>query len=290
MKILNNEKPMEIVIIGAGANGSHFFRNLLQDIAVYSLGNKKVKETTVMIVDGDRVEKHNLSNQLFDADDINSYKVQALCDRYGTHYNKDCLAVSEYITTLDELKALYRNSDKLLPVLIGAVDNNRTRMLMHEFFHDESIPELLYIDVGVEGVILDSELKGDPERFKKIQSSGFSGQVVVGYKEGGQVFLAPVADLYPTILTDEESVFPTQTCGVDVINNPQRCETNKMAAQMTNIVLNNLFFTGEILQEEIIFNARFGTSQARFIPNRIEQAYTNFFKESVNNGTLSIVS
>lgn len=280
---------MDIVIIGAGANGSHFFRNLLQDLAVYKNNNKRSSHSSVMIVDGDKVEKKNLANQLFDEDDIGQYKVQALCDRYGTHYDKDCLAINRYITSLDELQALFRHPEKL-PVLIGCVDNNRTRMLMHEFFQEERIPNLLYIDVGVEGVILREELKGDPDRERKIESSGFSGQVVIGYKRKGQVFLPPVAHLYPTILTDEESVFPTQTCGEDMINNPQRCETNKLAAQMTNIVLNNLFFTGEIVQEEIIFNARFGSSQARFISKRIEQAYINFFKESVNNDTLSIVS
>lgn len=288
MKILSKEDSMEIVIIGAGANGSHFFRNLLQDFAVYNNSSERSRLSTVMIVDGDKVERKNLSNQLFDSDDIGEFKVQALCDRYGTHYGKDCLAINRYITTLDELKGLYRHPDKL-KVLIGCVDNNRTRMLMHEFFLDESIPNLLYIDVGVEGVILNQELRDDPDREKKIESSGFSGQVVIGYKENGDIFLPPVADLYPTILSDAESVFPTESCGDDMINNPQRCETNKMAAQMTNVVLNNLLFNGEIMQEEIIFNARFGSSQVRFISKRIEQAY-NFFKESVNNGTLSIVS
>lgn len=289
MKILSAKQSMEIVIIGAGGNGSHFFRNLLQDLAIYKNSTVRTSKVSITIVDGDLVEKKNLSNQLFDEDDIGVSKVDALCERYGTHYNIDCYAIDRYITSIEELSALFLHPDKL-SVLVSCVDNNRTRMLMHEYFHHKDVANLMYIDVGIEGVILKEELKDDPRGDKKIQTSGFSGQVVTGYKQSGQVFLPPVADVYGTILTDQESVFPTQSCGDDMVNNPQRCETNKLAAQMTNVVLNNLFFTGELLQEEITFNARFGTSQVRFIPKRIEDEFINFFKERLNNDTSSIVS
>lgn len=302
MKIANEQTYFQIVCIGAGANGSHFFRNLLQDIATYSsksrtyYSSRPTYRASVTIVDGDKVEPKNISNQLFDDDDINNYKVDALADRYGTHYGIDVLSVAEYVTSLDQLHSLFqlnqmKPNKRTLPILIGLVDNNRTRMLMHEYFHSSLQDELLYIDVGVEGVLLKEELPNDPNANDKINGSGFSGQVVCGYKNGGQVFLPPVADVYPTILADEESIFPNQSCGDLILNNPQRSATNKMAAQLTNTFMNNLFHSGEIVQEEIIFNARFGSAQTRFVTKRIEQAYQNFFKEMTNNdATSSIVS
>jgi len=44
---------------------------------------------------------------------------------------------------------------------------------------------------------------------------------------------------------------------------------------MLNIVMNNLFHTGEVHQCEITFNARYGTSNAKFIDKRVEK----YFKE-----------
>lgn len=293
MKVANDSTHFQIICIGAGANGSHFFRNLLQDIATYNSGYSPRVKASVVIADGDKVEKKNLDNQLFDREDVGQFKVDALAERYGTHYEIDVLAVPEYITSLESLANLFsllQNSPNSLPILVGLVDNNRTRMLLHEFFMQESIPDLVYIDTGVEGVLLEQEVMREPSAKEMILSSGFSGQVVCGYKRKGQVFLPPVGDVYPTILTDAESVFPDQSCGDLILNNPQRSATNKLAAQMTNTFLNNLFHNGEIVQEELIFNARYGTSQARFISKRIEREYENFFKELTNHDKFSSVS
>ncbi|MEK4487946.1 ThiF family adenylyltransferase [Psychrobacillus sp. FSL H8-0484] len=295
MKITDENATYFIVCIGAGANGSHFVRNLLQDIATYAPKNNYRSYyplAKVALVDGDKVEKKNLANQLFDSEDIGLSKTDALADRYGTHYKVDVRSFDMYVTTLEELNAIFAlKGPNDIPVLVGLVDNNRTRMLLHEYFHSKEVEHLLYIDVGVEGVLLKEELVGDTNAEEKIRTSGFSGQVVCGYKEKGKVFLPPLADVYPSVLEDAESVFPTQSCGDLILNNPQRSATNKMAAQMTNTFLNNLFYSGEIVQEEILFNARYGTAQARFVSNHVEKEYQNFFKEMTNNGaTSSIVS
>ncbi|ACA42273.1 conserved hypothetical protein (plasmid) [Lysinibacillus sphaericus C3-41] len=277
MKIVDTPN-FDVVIIGAGANGSHFFRNLLQDISCYGSRLKNCKFT---IVDGDQVEKKNLNNQLFDSDDVGAYKVQALVDRYGEHYQVDCAAVATYVTTLEDLEKLFRGPKGLQRILVGCVDNNRTRQLMHEYF--ESSSDLIYVDVGVEGVILKDELpKEMDDKESIIMSSGFSGQIVIGFRKDNTTVLPSVADVYPTILTDFESAFPTQACA-EVKDNPQRVETNKMAAQFANIILNNLFHTGELLQEEITFNARLGTSVVSYIDVRKEREYIKLIREENNN-------
>ena len=297
MKIVDSTKTFyQIVCIGAGANGSHFVRNLLQDIATYrestflTWGRARFP-ANIIIADGDRVETKNLSNQLFDTEDVGLFKVDALAERYGVHYEVDVYAISEYVTSIEKLQSMFemnkQHNGKVIPILIGLVDNNRTRMLMHEFFHSQILPELVYIDVGVEGVLLKEQLLRNPNAEEIIKGSGFSGQVVCGYKKDNQVLLPPVADVYSSISADEESVFPNQSCGDLILQNPQRSATNKMAAQLTNTFINNLFHSGEIVQEELIFNARYGSSQARFVSKRTE----NIFKEMINNdATSSIVS
>ncbi|MBM7607267.1 tRNA A37 threonylcarbamoyladenosine dehydratase [Lysinibacillus composti] len=205
MKIVNNFN-FDIVILGAGANGSHFFRNLLQDMATYG---SRLQLTRILIADGDRTEKKNLDNQLFDEEDIGEFKVTALAERYGEHYGIDILAVPEYITDCEMLDRLFAN-DGRFKILIGCVDNNRTRQLFNDYFNH--VDDLLYIDAGIEGVMVKEEIDENipsHQRDKMIIGSGFSGQVVVGFKAKGEVILQPLCELYPNVLTDTESVFPT---------------------------------------------------------------------------------
>lgn len=278
MRIMKN-KQFNIVLLGVGANGSHFLRSLLQDMANYKSKGLSVR---LVIADGDKVEEKNIANQLFDKDDVNEYKVQALAERYGEHYGIDILAYREYVTDIENLENLYGDAEGQR-ILIGCLDNNRTRQLLHEFFETQS--DLIYIDAGVEGVIMKEEIKNMPECAfmtaeqinQMIMGSGFSGQVVTGIKYRGEEVLAPICTVYPNVLSDQESVFPTQTCA-ETLNNPQRLETNKMAAQMLNIVMNNLFHTGDIYQHEIQFHARYGTSVAIMISMNQEKYYKELAK------------
>ncbi|MBQ0137965.1 MAG: ThiF family adenylyltransferase [Kurthia sp.] len=275
MRIMKN-KHFNIVLLGVGANGSHFLRSLLQDMANYKSKGLSVR---LVIADGDQVEAKNIANQLFDQDDVGEYKVQALAERYGQHYGIDILAYREYVTDIETLEKLFDDNEGQR-ILIGCLDNNRTRQLLHEFF--ETQDDLIYIDAGVEGVIMKEEIKKMPECThmtqdqinQMIMGSGFSGQVVTGIKYRGEEVLAPLCTVYPNVLSDQESVFPTQTCA-ETLNNPQRLETNKMAAQMLNIVMNNLFHTGDVYQHEIQFHARYGTSVANMISMKQEK----YFKE-----------
>jgi hypothetical protein len=285
----------KLIIIGTGGTGSHFFRSLCQDIATYRKREVgKFYETlpfdyTIYIVDEDKVESKNLNNQLFDKEDVNEYKVFALNERYGEHYSLGISAVPQYVTSIEMLETLFSdcNENHVVPVLCGMVDNDRSRQLFHEFFHSEFLSELIYLDAGIEGVLLKEQVSEQPAHIQEkwIRDSGFSGQVVIGYKRGGDVIMPPVADVYPTIMMDQESVFPNQSCGDAILKNPQRGETNKMAAQMSNNIVNNLLHSGLLFQNEITFNAQFSTSQAKFVSKQVEQEYKKLFKERDKNGT-----
>ncbi len=274
-----------IVQIGAGANGSHFFRSLLQDIATYGKGDERIN-FTLTIVDRDKVEKKNLSNQLYDDDDIDSYKVDALGERYGDHYGFDINCVPEYVTDLDMLNKLFtlpyfpKGYDKI-PILIGQVDNNRTRQLLDEFFHSDYLEDLVYIDAGVEGVTIIPNKKPyqyTSQEKNMVEESGFSGQVVAGYKKRNQVWLPPVGRVYEDILSDELTSFPEQSCGDAIINNPQRCATNKFAAQITNNIMNNIFHNQMIYTHVLNFNAQVSGVNPTYVSKEIQKEFQQTYK------------
>ncbi|MDQ0255561.1 hypothetical protein J2S74_002943 [Evansella vedderi] len=268
---------LQIIIAGTGANGSHFLRNILQNIRAkldsFSHSSVPTLDVDITIVDKDKVERKNLGNQLFDKDDIDEYKCVALAERYGEHYNLDIKRVTEYIKSIDMLKALFppiediSNETQVIPILCGMVDNNKSRQLFDEFFNLPDVDNLIYLDLGVEGVSITNkatnQLTEDEKR--SIRNSGFGGQCVVGVKNRGEVILPPVGSVYSNILEDAGSSFPDESCGEAVINNPQRVDTNRLAAEVAATYINNLLHTGSIYSHRIEFNAQYGGSRPVFI-------------------------
>lgn len=50
----------------------------------------------------------------------------------------------------------------------------------------------------------------------------------------GEVVLEPVGRVYTKFLEDAHSAFPDESCGAMIVDNPQRCMTNQMAAQLSS--------------------------------------------------------
>jgi hypothetical protein len=271
----------QILVIGAGANGSHFIRNLLQMIRThldkfFSMSENPNFGVDITIVDKDKVEKKNLGNQLFDEEDIDEYKVAALADRYGEHYGIEVNRVKEYVKDLNMLRLLLPDLDvgkntQVVKILCSMVDNNKSRQVFSEYFESDDVTDLIYLDVGVEGVAVlnkpESEFtEGDWEH---VNRSGFGGQACVGVKVKGEVLLEPVGRIYTNILEDAYSAFPDESCGTLIVNNPQRCMTNQLAAQIASVYMNNLLHTGSIFTHYCNFNSQFGGSRAVFIKDEV---------------------
>lgn len=280
LKNIKRNIHYHIVMVGLGANGSHVFRSMLQDMATYISSSYGKQSFEIIIADADMVEQKNLNNQLFDNEDVGEYKVRALGERYGEHYNFSIKAIPQYITDIETFKTLFTvdkgSTYKTIPILIGTVDNNRTRQLMDEFFHCDHLDELVYIDAGVEGVTIipDKQPYHYTEDEKEmINGSGFSGQVVVGYKSNHQVWLPPVGRVFEDILVDEKTAFPGQSCGEAILNNPQRCATNKFASQIVNNVINNILHTQTIYAHVLNFNAQLSGVTPTYISKAILKEY-----------------
>lgn len=254
----SNRVFFNIVQIGTGGNGGYLVQRLSK--LLYALSQKEGFLFSYKLVDGDAVEASNLLRQPFIDQDIHEPKAQVLAERYEAAYNIPILYRNSYVESMQDIKSLfvpvqpefYRN----IPILLGCVDNNATRQLMHEVF--EFAPNLIYIDSGIDSV----DLEGSHD-------SGYSGQVVCGVKLDGIQLLSPVGEVYPDILTDKDSRLPTQACGETVVYYPQRMQTNEMAALVMNGYLNTLLADHEIVSHYTNFNARTNLIRPTYLKSEV---------------------
>ena len=145
------EKPVKIVMLGAGGTGGHVAPHLYR--LLHTL-NRSVK---IIIADGDIVEQKNLVRQNFIYADLGRNKAQVLAERYAPAFGMEISYIPEFIENEDTLieritpdkfrTGLYSNQHtEELDILIGAVDNNRSRRLCHNVFKKSE--NLIYIDSG----------------------------------------------------------------------------------------------------------------------------------------------
>ncbi len=273
------------IIVGLGANGSHFFRGLCQDLrthinAYYHRSwDRPFSYEHILLIDGDKVEEKNLGNQIFERDEIGVHKTIALSERYGEHYELDILRVTDYIQDVDYMMRFIPdvrvNSSLYLPVLIGMVDNHATRKILDGFFRSDFFENMLYLDAGVHGVSNDQH--GKPR-----VDSGNGGQVIVGLKVKHTVIMDSVAGLYPEIMGDTESRVPG--CGVAIQSSPQRGATNKFAAQIANNIVNTLLTEKSILVHQVMFDSRMCGANPTFV----SKAQMDVFEELTKPMVFSI--
>ena len=175
---LATSRPVKIVIIGAGGTGGYVIPHL------YRIAYASERRCRVIIADGDIVERKNLIRQNFAECDIGENKAEVMASRYSevfgieTEYIPDFIESEEQLIEMLEVKNKYMYTKDSMPVaiLIGAVDNNRSRVMCNNVFN--KLDDIIYIDSGNEE---------------------FSGQVVCGVKRKGKVISKPVARAYPDI-------------------------------------------------------------------------------------------
>ncbi|MFB1100388.1 ThiF family adenylyltransferase [Terribacillus sp. JSM ZJ617] len=253
--------------IGTGATGTNLVQNIAQMLSGFRMSFNYI------LADPDVVEDKNLKNQLFIRKDVGQTKAKVLAKRYSAAYDIGISSYSDgYVEDVKTLKRLFSINEKyadinygtlILPILIGSVDNNFTRKVMHEFFY--SVPRLLYIDVGNDSVKLPKgkELSnmGLWTADEKIEydSSGWDGQVVCGLRFNNETILEPVASIFPNILEDEDEIAPSEiSCSNVVASDPQRLMTNRMASITVLTYLNQIFESGIINNHMTFFHAKDG--------------------------------
>jgi len=242
----------DIALVGVGGTGGYILQSLTRMFKAFDT------EGCLTLADGDVVEEHNLRRQNFIQADVGKKKVDVLARRYGNVYDMDIRKIGNYLETMDAVKQLFTmKSDfnsypgvQVIKVLIGAVDNNATRRLLHDHFMDS--PSLIYIDAGNDGVLpISEEISEEDER-----ESGYSGQVVLGVRHNSRTILEPVGGVYSDVLGNATDFFPSQACGRAVVNYPQRMQTNLMATTVVLGYLNTILSEGVAVSHYTNFNAR----------------------------------
>ncbi len=191
-------RPVKAVMLGAGGTGGHIAPHLYR--LLYALD----RPVRFIICDGDVVEKKNLVRQNFIPRRPGG-KQRPGCWRSGTPRCSGWKRsmCPEFIESEERLRRLLEPGD--IPertqlerpvlqeqvILIGAVDNNRSRQLCHSVFY--KMDELVYIDSG---------------------NGMHTGQIVCGIRSGGRTLYRPVGKVYPDVLKEKDK-FPTELSCAD---------------------------------------------------------------------------
>lgn len=165
----DTNRPVKIVMLGAGGTGGHIAPHLYR--LLYSLrrldchnesshiatqyrrsGSESPLELQLfhnrrpvrfIIADGDIVEEKNLVRQNFSRAELYENKAKALAERYSAVFGLEAEYVPEYIENEEKLQELiqpqiwnenYTTQIIETVILIGAVDNNKSRKLCNAVF------------------------------------------------------------------------------------------------------------------------------------------------------------
>ena len=232
----SKERPVKVVMLGAGGTGGHIAPHLYR--LLYALD----RPVRFIVCDGDVVEEKNLVRQNFIPADLGENKAKVLAERYASVFGMETEYVPEFIESEERLRQLltpqiwrmggYRDSPILREqvILIGAVDNNRSRQLCHSIFYQ--MEELIYIDSG---------------------NGEHTGQVVCGIRSGGRTLYQPIGKAYPDVLKDKDK-FPTElSCAEASLSAPQSIAANITAATTVVNIIYKILAQGDSRVRQVTF-------------------------------------
>lgn len=252
--IFSKTRPVKIVMIGAGGTGGHIAPHLYR--LLYAL-ERPVK---FIVCDGDIVEEKNLVRQNFTEADLGLNKARVVAERYSSVFGLETSYVPDFIESAEKLEELIRpvtwrineySSEMAseLVILIGAVDNNRSRQLCHEVFLKAK--ELIYIDSG---------------------NGEYTGQVVCGIRRNGKTYYKPVGALYPD-LAQPDDLFPSEvSCADASVSAPQTIVANLMAATAVVTMIYNILAVGSSTVQQATFSTKTVNIRAYQKQNRRRRA------------------
>lgn len=237
------------IVIGCGGNGGYFIPQLARAISIQNrlltIERRPLHQLT--LIDADIVEDKNLTRQNFLPIDVKHNKAKVMANRYGRAFGLEIRVLEGYMESEEMLKKEIKSSG-LKPVVVGCVDNNKTRALVHNVF--KQTKGMFYLDAGNEE---------------------WAGQVVLGYNAGGakpqkgeakpHLFDIPsVADIFPEILEATDKLPTELSCAERAVSNPQNIFTNMTAANLmmgfANTILTANAADGRGLKQHcVIFNS-----------------------------------
>ena len=239
------QAPLKIIVLGAGGTGGYLIPHL------YRIGYAIGRDIRIIVCDGDVVEEKNLIRQNFIVQDIGRNKAQVQAERYSAAFGIECEYRPEFIETENELYHLtlpdhqpYGHPSQRV-ILLGCVDNNRSRQLCHQVFYRHR--DLIYIDSG---------------------NGEHTGQVVCGVRRNGKTTYKPVCTLYPEMLKEEDK-FPSElSCAERTVSAPQSVTANLTAATAVVSFLYDLVVCGELNTRYVTFSSKQINMRAEMVKKR----------------------
>ena len=230
--------PVKIIMLGAGGTGSYVAMHL------YRLMHCLDRSVRIIIADGDSVEEKNLVRQHFTVFDLGINKAKVLAERYAAAFKMKAEYIPDFIEEKERLRELLKpnyvpgEKNTLIPfkemvILLGCVDNNKSRRLYNEVFYE--CRDIIYIDSG---------------------NGEHSGQVVCGVRRNGRTMSKPVGYVYPDVLEDTDK-FPSElSCAEASISAPQTIAANMTAATMIVNLLHNILVFGDNKVKSVSFSTK----------------------------------
>lgn len=231
-------RPVKIVQLGAGGTGGHIAPHIYR--LLYALD----RPVRYIICDGDIVEEKNLVRQNFTPADLGENKAKVLAERYSAVFGMETEYVPSFVESEEQLRQLLTPAAwrvgtygqeviKEMVILLGVVDNNKSRQLCHRIFHQAR--ELIYIDSG---------------------NGEFTGQVVCGIRQAGRTIYPPIGTAYPDVLEDTDK-FPTElSCAEASVSAPQSMAANITAAMAVVSIVYNILALGESTVRQATFSTK----------------------------------
>lgn len=230
--------PVKVVMLGAGGTGGHAAPHIYR--LLYALN----RPARFVICDGDIVEAKNLVRQNFAPADLGENKARVLAERYATVFGMEAEYVPHFIESSEDLMELitprgwelekYSSRQTLeMVILLGCVDNNKSRQLCHQVFCRSK--DLIYIDSG---------------------NGEFSGQIVCGVRRNGRTAFKPIGSVHPEMLKSRDR-FPSElSCAEAAASDPQSIAANITAATAIVDMLYNILAHGENLVRQSDFSTK----------------------------------
>lgn len=231
-----------LIVVGTGGTGSEFIPAMMRFLAANEDLQRRV---VITLVDGDYVEKKNLTRQNFILEDIGRNKAEVMAEAVQDTFGLECIAHTEYVETEKQLELIenagnkviyerFHNSNwKGIPVYIGCVDNVSCRRLLENWFRKKKNQDIVYYDSG----------------------NGFSnGQTIYAAKWRG-VTIAPSSSLYGIRYEGEERRRSEISCEELNRVEPQHQLTNRLAAQCLLAGAQKLLTDGTVMGGITTFDA-----------------------------------
>jgi PRTRC genetic system ThiF family protein len=218
-----------VLVVGCGGTGGHLVPHLARYIKV--VNERDPRATSLILADGDIVEEKNLKRQHFIEADISKNKAMVMAERYSSAFGLEIRAIPSDLESdkqIDEALNFYPLPSDYSYLVIGCVDNNASRKIIHKWLNSDGYNAKFWIDSGNE------EKAGQVICGYSPAIRGYYMCVKAGPKnkiKSGDFSLPCVIDHYPELGNDSSSAFNSQlSCADRAISAPQNMQVNVSAA------------------------------------------------------------